>query len=321
MISLFMRKFLFAIFFIILMLSKNCNAQVDTVKIGAYITSIYDIKLNDESYNIDFWLWFHYKNDSLNPLKTIEIVNAKESVVSYDHIEVKNNIIWAFQKYKATINNPWNIENFPFDKQQLKIVIEESVADTSTMMFLTDFKNSTYDSILSISGWKITNFKIDSKYKTYNTTYGDPKLTGTSSIPQTVISFMIERDGWTLFVKLFTGVYVAFFISIMVFFIDPVDVDPRFGLSVGAIFAAVGNKYIVDSILPEVTTFTLADKVHNITFVYLLLSIALSVYSLYKFKKGKEKASKKIDKYSFICILISFVMINVYIIYNSVNNA
>ena len=303
------------------MLSKKCNSQVDTVKIGAYITTIYDIKLNDESYNIDFWLWFHYKNDSLNPLKTIEIVNAKESVVSYDHIQVKNKVIWAFQKYKATINNPWNIKNFPFDKQQLKIVIEESVADTSTMMFVTDYKNSTYDSILSISGWKITNFKIDSKYKTYNTTYGDPKLTGTSSIPQTVISFMIERDGWTLFIKLFTGVYVAFFISIMVFFIDPIDVDPRFGLSVGAIFAAVGNKYIVDSILPEVTTFTLVDKVHNITFVYLLLSIALSVYSLYVFKKGKEKESKKIDKYSFICILISFVMINVYIIYNSVNNA
>ena len=38
---------------------------------------------------------------------------------------------------------------------------------------------------------------------------------------------------------------------------------PRFGLQCGCPFAVIGNKYIIDSALPESTSFTLVDTLHG----------------------------------------------------------
>lgn len=289
----------------------------DTVKIGIYITSIYDLKLGDESYGVDFWMWVLYKNDSLAPLETTEFVNAKEYTYSLPYIEKRGDLFWGSQKCKALVKNPWNIENFPFDRQKIHIELEESDKDTSAMVYLADIKNSTFDKTININGWEIIDFNIEAVTHTYQTTYGDPELIGESSYPEAVITLLLERDNFGLFIKLFTGVYVAFLISLMVFFIDPVDIDPRFGLSVGGIFAAVGNKYIVDSILPESIKFTLVDIIHDLTFAYILITIALSIFSLYKYKKGKEKTSKRIDRYSFFSLLITFILFNFYFIFRA----
>ena len=292
----------------------------DTVKIGVYITSLYDLKFNEESYNVEFWLWFHYKNDSLHPMESTEMMNAKECEASFKDTELKEGIYWATEKYRAEIKNPWVLKNFPFDRQCLKIELEEADLDTSGMVYIADKKNSTYDSAIDVSGWKIVDFNINSTNKTYNTTYGDPELTGGSSTyPRIEISFIIEREGWGLFIKLFTGVYMALLISLLVFFIDPIDLDPRFGLSVGGVFAAIGNKYIVDSILPETITFTLVDIIHDLAFVYILLSIVLSVISLFVYKRGKEKQSRIIDLSSFFFLLVTFIILNIYFIYNAIN--
>jgi hypothetical protein len=50
----------------------------DTVKIGAYIFSVYDMDFPSNKINADFYVWYNYKNDSLNPARYFELVNSKE---------------------------------------------------------------------------------------------------------------------------------------------------------------------------------------------------------------------------------------------------
>lgn len=294
--------------------------EKDTVKVGVYINSIYDIKLNEECFSIDFWMWFHCKNDSINSLTSIEFTNAKEFAYMLPFYEKVGDINWSAQKCKAIVKNAYNLENFPFDKQYLKIELEESVFDTTSLVFVADIAGSKYDQSLSnnLNGWKITDFNIAALAHTYNTTYGNPVLPGTSSFAEALVVFKIERDSIGLFIKLFTGVYVAFLIALLVFFIKPTDVDPRFGLAVGGIFAAVGNKYIVDSILPETIKFTLVDIIHNLTFGYILITIIISIISLALTNKGKEKTAKRLDRISFYVVLISFAILNFYFISHAV---
>ncbi len=68
------------------------------------------------------------------------------------------------------------------------------------------------------------------------------------------IEMDIERNAWGLFLKIFIGMYIAFLISVISFTPHPSELEPRFGLPVGGLFAAVGNKYIIDSLLPESST-------------------------------------------------------------------
>jgi len=51
--------------------------KIDTIKTGIYLKSLYDFNSSSFSYDVDLWMWFSYKIDSLNPLKTIEIANEK----------------------------------------------------------------------------------------------------------------------------------------------------------------------------------------------------------------------------------------------------
>jgi hypothetical protein len=49
---------------------------------------------------------------------------------------------------------------------------------------------------------------------------------------------------------MFQALFASVAIALIVFFIKPIHVDPRFGLGVGAFFAAVGNNIFVGSMLP-----------------------------------------------------------------------
>ncbi len=305
--------FLFVFLFPLFLLAQ----KKDTVTVGLYITSIHDLNLGENSFKSDYWVWFNYKNDSLKPIETMEVVNAKENSYHSPSIEKKQNIMWSMHKCKSEIKKQWNIENFPFDKQYLKIVIEEATHDYNKIFYLADHKNSKVDPKVKIEGWKIDKFTLEQSVTRYETTYGDPVLKGYSEYPRIMATISLSRKGLGLFYKLFLGVYIAFCISMLVFFIEPTDVDPRFGLSVGSLFAAVGNKYIVDSILPETVTFTLVDKVHLLTFFFIFVSLLISVRSLYLFKNKSKIVSKKLDTYAFFTIASLYILINTYLLWHA----
>lgn len=299
--------------FFLLLFSTLVNRSVaqDTVKVGAYITSLYDIDLAANSFQADFWLWFIYQSDSLSPLKTVEIVNAKSVDYSLDLTERIDSVFWASKKCRALLKQSWEVAYFPFDEQVLEIILEESDADLGSMVYIVDSLNTKLDKDQQLPDWTIKDFSIKEGAKIYETSYGDPRLDGQSEYARIELNITLQRKSFGLFLTLFTGVYVSFFISLLVFYIDPIHVDPRFGLSVGSLFAAVGNKYIVDSILPQTVSFGLADQIHVVTYLSILLCIILSVFSLRWYKHGRVLESRRLDRRAFWIILITYVSMNI----------
>ncbi len=294
-------------------------AQPDTVRIGLYVNDIYDVNLSEKSFSAQFWVWFNYLDSALQPLETLEFPNAKELSESLSFTEKKGNVWWGGKRITATLKKDWDIRRFPFDVQKMVIELEESDRDTSSLVYVADKENTRIDPKLGLSNWQIERFELSASVRQYATTYGDPTLTGSSAYAHADFVLYIRRKTLGLFFSLFTGMYVSFFISWLVFFIDPVDVDPRFGLSVGGLFAAVGNKYIVDSILPQSTTFTLVDKLHILTYFFLLLCIVLSVASLRLWKNGNLEASSRFDRRSWMVILFSYIIANVWLIWDAMH--
>src|SRR4029078_8566724 len=87
----------------------------------------------------------------------------------------------------------------------------------------------------------------------------------------------IKRDAGGLFWKMFLGMYIAFLIAYVCFYIHSDGIDSRFGLSVGSLFVVIGNKYIIDSALPESTSFTLVDTLHGLTLAFILAVITSTI--------------------------------------------
>jgi hypothetical protein len=300
-----------------------CFAQKDTCKVGLYINSLYDLRLEDKTFKTDFWLWMTYKDDSLHFDDAIELTNSKSVEFSNLSQENKAGLQWVTQKCKAEVRQEWDLSKFPFDRQILRIEIEDSKYDTSGVIYLADTLNSRIDTAFNSKEWCIEHFSIKSDVRTYETTYGDPSLSGKSSYPRIVAEIHIRRNNsWRMLGKMLTGAYVAFVISCLVFFVSSENQDSRFGLCVGGLFAAIGNKYIVESIVPSSTTNTLMDNVHNLTFTFILLIVGIIIISLHLFESGderKRRISLLLDKWSFYTIMAVYAIVNVVLVYSAIH--
>lgn len=307
-----------AISVLILLTFKGLVAQPDTARVGIFVLSLYNLDLNDKSFTTDFWLWLNHDIDSISFENSIEIPNAKETSYSMFLSEVKGDGYWVTEKCHAVVKADWDISDFPFDKQVLSIQIEEADKDVTDLVYVADKKNSKIDEELKLRDWVITDFQVTDTMRVYNTSYGDPELSENSAYGQIRADITLKRiHVWTIFFKLFTGVFVGFLIALFVFFIKPINVDPRFGLCVGGLFAAVGNKYVVESTVSSVSSNTLIDTIHNLTFISILFVIFISIVSLYVFERGGEKnmhRSKLIDTWSFIIILLFYLASSIYFV-------
>jgi hypothetical protein len=190
-----------------------------------------------------------------------------------------------------------------------------------TAVFIADTIGSKIDKSIHIEGWEIKNFGIKTVENAYETNYGDPDIPidEYSSYSRVVIHFTIEREGNGLFFKLFIGLFISVLISLLTFFVNPLDLDPRFGLSVGAIFAAIASQYVITSTLPQNARLTLVDILHDVSFIFIFLCILVSTISLHYMKNGKEKQSKKLDWYSFLILSICYVILVSYFVTKAFN--
>lgn len=299
-----------ALSFLSVCLASGLRAQApDTISVGVFFNSVYDLNLAEQSFSADFWVWYNYTSDSLNPLESVEIANAKEFEFKMPDVEKQGNINWATHKCTAELKKEWDLRHFPFDKQKLTVIIEDAIEDINSVIYVADSVNSKYDKGIVLDGWIIKDFHIRSHHSTYETTYGNPGLTGNSTYPAVIATFELERDGSGLFFKLFMGVYVAYLISLSVFFMGPENPE-RFGLIVGALFAGVANKYIVDSIMPQTIMLTLPDKIHNLTFAYIIIHLVITIAAYRLSVSEKMKTGWIVDRVSFALSLLTFIIGN-----------
>ena len=314
-------------FFLILLCSISTNAFAqpaesakDSVKVGIYITNLYDFNLADGSFVAEFWTWSLHSNDNLSFKDTQEVIKAKKTVCTNFATQKKVNLNWEQKKCIATILQDWDIRNFPFDTQKLVINLEETMQDASAVAYVADTENSKINHNLSLEEWHINAFNIRANNAEYNTTYGDPELRGSSSYPSVQATVSLSRtSSWTTFIKLVTGLYVAFLIALMVFRIKPPDSDNRVELAVGGLFAAVGNKYIVESIVPTSTQNTMIDNMHNITFGAILLIVMMVIYISGQFYEDHKEKALRLDKMSFWGILITYIALNLMLVIKAIN--
>jgi len=294
---------------------RFAQAQPDTVNVGAYVMSVHDINFHDKEYTARFWLWFLYNNKDFDFVRQLDITNAKsmdEPQLLQDSLQGK---AYSMLKMKCTMKQNWNVQDFPFDQQHLKIQIENTLFDKKSLIFKPDLKGSKFDSDETLAGWDIHNFRVEVIDNQYETGFGDDRPDKSNQVFSAfLIQMDIERNAWGLFLKIFVGMYIAFLIAMISFAPHPSELEPRFGLPVGGLFAAVGNKYIIDSVLPESTSFTLVDSLHAITFFTIFAILVVSATCLKMIDRGKEELSIKINRVGAWVIGVAYFLANVILV-------
>jgi len=311
----------FILCMLLLCTSYSVTAQElerDTVKVGIYITSIHDIDFKQKEYATTFWLWLKYKNPKLDFVNNLEVSNAKSVEKTFFTIDTSGDRISLQMKLQCVLKDSWTIANFPFDHQKIRIILENSQFDASSMVFVPDTAGKSFDPRYTLRGWDIDSCIITTGTRTYQTAFGnEAALKQESEFSVFRVRLSITREAGGLFMKIFMGMYLAFLISYVCFYIHADSMDSRFGLSVGSLFAVVGNKYIVDSSLPDSATFTLVDTLHSITLLFILLVIGANAYSLRLIKQNQIPKSVRFDNRTGLVLLLLYVVSNVWFIWQA----
>jgi len=308
-------------FFCLFLSLKQTKAQSsvpDTVKTGIYVTSIHDIDFKQKEYTINLWLWMRYKNRDFEFDKYLEVPNAKSVSKLYSTIDSSGGDYFMQMKLQCVMKDNWSIQNFPFDRQRLWFSIENSQFDASELVFSRDTLGKNFDPRFTLRGWVIDSFVTSTSVKMYESAFGDPSIdTAHTEYGSYRARISLSRDAGDLFWKMFLGMYISFLITYICFYIHADSIDSRFGLSVGALFAVIGNKYVVEASLPESTTFTLVDLLHGITLLFIIAGVSLSIYSLKLQKQGKLAQGNRFDMITAQVFLVIYVALNSWLIWKA----
>jgi len=291
------------------------NADFTNVNIGIYLDGIENFSIKDSYWSATFYVWFRWKGDkALDPGKNFQLVDAKiekkELQDSYTGTDGTN-----YQAYKvvAKMTKFFNTTRVPLDDHMLNIYVEDAVNDVGRLRYVADTA-SNVSSRVKIPGYNITGFSNVVKPHTYKTTYGDPRMAEGKHTTYSEYNFgvTVKRSGIGVYIKLFVGLFAGVLLTIGSFFIRPSDTGPRFGIPSAAYFGAVGNTYLVSSILPSSGQFGLADFVTGIGLFTISLCVVSSLMSGYFFLRKEEKeVSRSLDKVSWIAIGIGFLLVNI----------
>lgn len=293
------------------------KAEPDTVSVGIYINSIYNIDFKNKEYTINLWLWLKYKNPDFDFSRYLEVPMAKTVDKSFYTVDtLDDGRIYMLMKLQCVMKDSWKIQSFPFDRQKLRFTIENSQYDSRYLIFKEDTLGKHY-SKWTLPDWNIVedSLTIKAGTKKYETSFGDPGYSKPQSEFATFrMLILMERDSWGLFLKLFIGMYISFLLAVVCFFIHNDHMDSRFSLSVGSLFAVIGNKYVIDSSLPESTTFTLVDTLHCLTLLCIFIAVACSVRTLRLVKDNQMIKAINFDRRACLSLIVFYVALNLFFI-------
>jgi hypothetical protein len=283
------------------------------VRSGAYLTSLYELNPNNNTFTADLWVWFlHARERDANPLKTLELVNARDFKASLNSTQQLGANSYHSEKIHGVFSYGWDVKDFPFDRHELKIAMEDGYLDSNELVYVPDTVNTTFDSGINIEGWRIDRVTITPGNHVYNSSFGLSEAPSTS-YPSSTISIFIHRDATGLFWKLLSAVYVAFLVCIVPFFMDASKdgiFNGRIGLLVGMTFAVVISSQRVAATLGQVTSFTLADKIHLLTLIFIFCALICSLVSRHLSTVDGLDASKRFDRRMAGVFLATYTLLN-----------
>jgi hypothetical protein len=305
-------------------LGGAAQAQPAAVIIGTYVNKVQDLSFRENRYTVDFYVWFRWKAQGAladyKPLDSFEIINGridnKTSVVE----KKIGDLNYASARVTATIAETWDLTDFPFDWHRNQVRIEDSALTTQDLTFVADKANSRLGDEIEMAGWRASNFGAEVQPRLYRTNYGDTSLPtdAQSEYSRYVISWDIDRVGWGAAIKLLSTVILATGVAFVSFMVKPSDLDARFGMGVGALFAVAASAFIVSASVPDSASLTVADKMHMVALGGIFFTLLISAFCLRLEVRGREELAFRIDHWCLGILPLMFYGWVVWAIFTSV---
>jgi hypothetical protein len=301
--------------------SGSSHAAPVSCRMGAYVQSLSDIDPAAGTFDADVWLWSLCPDQTIDPLKSLEVVNSVDVESSMDSTQEKDNQWWSNRKIAGKFRQDFAVSNFPFDKQTLVIRLEEGGQnDSRSLKYIADGAGSKLDPNISLRNWAVTSFRIIASENTYPTSYGDPSLPdGESTYPRLDLEIGLQQgDEVGDFVKATFAVYIAVLLALFSLMIE----DGRAELLGATVFTVVISYISTDGLVGQHTNLYLLDKVHLLALAVIVAAGIWLVRSAWVASAGGGRTvSHRQDLVAAGVLFALYVVMNVVLIGSAVSSS
>jgi branched-chain amino acid transport system substrate-binding protein len=283
----------------VIKIDKTYTQKVRVVFTGIDINTISELNLANQTYAVDFYLWFRYELCETN-LVNIEFENTVEPLYLDDRDalllpgvtkvldKLNNGIITKAYRIKQLFKNDFDFHPFPFDHHKLNIKFRHRNLTNNKLTFISDAIGMSHKKSkqLSISGWDITNKICFKDMITNQSSFGDSDLfnkENTIKFSRYNAEIHIKRKIWSYLVKNLFVMFMLLCVTYLTFFIPPDQFSIRISICMSAFITTAFSHIKTGSSLP--CDYILAIEfaffgVYLITAISILISIIC--YKLYQ---------------------------------------
>jgi hypothetical protein len=281
------------------------------VYVGVYAFQVPDLSLIDNSYLVDFWIWFRWQGLDYDPSETFELLNLFEGwdVLSEPlYVDDEGNAApdplgddWYYQVYRiqSRFGMNFDVSDYPFDRQELVIAIEDGDMVAEEMMYIPDFGTASIDPNFRIPGWIIQDVTAEVVIHEYPTNWGDPRSPGNDRYARFRYSIHIDRPVLGYLATTLVPIVIVMLITLMVFLINSKYFEGRLGLVVTTLIAAVALQLTASGDLPRTGYLVLLDHIYNLSYAMIFFALLESIVAVRLHDRGQEALAKRVDWWGF----------------------
>lgn len=268
------------------------QAAPETVTVGIYVNDIQAVDLRANSYVLDVYVWFRWKNPQIDPAASFEFMNtfdpeAHVRTVLYETPKPQpDGSLYQLVRHQGAFSQKFPIHRFPFDEQQLLLLIEDSESSVADLVYVPDKTAATLNAAIALPGFTIGAPRLDIANSHYPTDFGDLADAGETDYSRAVLVVPISRPVSSGLLKTFVPIWLIMIAALLALFLDPEHVEARIGLAVTSLLALVAMQFTQQASLPEVAYLTLTDQAYLASFAYVILVIAIIVRATRRDQRG-----------------------------------
>ncbi len=281
------------------------------VAAGVYILRLSNVSPQNGSFDVDMWLWFRWHGSEVRPDQTFELANGVITSRSESQLEDDGGTNYATVRVQATIFHDFDVRRFPLDNHVITIDLEDAELDNAQLTYTID-EGIALDPAVKVSGWKVGLQPTVVTAHTYDTNYGLRSAAADAGIySRFVLSVSLDRTSYGPLFKAFWISALAVLLGLLAFLIKADDLDARFGMGVGSIFAASANAFVITGSLPPTTAVTLAEQINLIAVGVIFVSVFISIFSLRLRYNDREADSLRLDRNAMWVLGGIYILLNI----------
>ena len=291
---------------------------------GVYVANVQAVSLDTNSFDADFYLWLRWTDPDIDPTAGVEVMNVYQKwglvvtpVYEEPQRQADGSLLWL-ARYQGSFNSPLTVADYPFEKQSLKLLIEDGVEDSQRLVYRADTEPITLDREVTLPGYNFGKPTIGFGDYTYDSSFGErdsnreertyPRISVEIPLSSAVVSGMV---------KTILPIFIVMIASALGLVIPASYVDSKVNVPIFSLLALVAMHWGVSSALPEVNYLVMIDVLYIIAYVAVTAMLAVAVKGAWTIQSRGEQATVAMERRALVVISLAYVVVTaaVFLVY------